>query len=333
MSAMHPGQSHLTAILLVVSFAHAPVAAGQDATPSRSSQAQARAAAAGFDLLGTVAMNWPAARESFEAAALDSRPVEFGGGVQSTNVWRNLFVQINASRWSDTGERVFIDANGDRFPLGIPLDVKATFLDVSAGWEFGVRRPRARPRLLPYLGAGMGAVFYKEESPFAEPGDDVDERVASYHVLAGVEVRLVDWLGLALDGRYRYVPDLLGEGGISAVLGDDQFGGFQASVGVRVGFRKAAPPPTPPELPPGQQTPEGIPAGVPPPRRASEARLAEAAPAFLQPDSSRTPLRVLERGTRVLVLEERGEWVLVEFDDPQYGPRRGFVLRKYVQVP
>lgn len=323
-----------TALLLATCVAHPAPAAGQDATPAQNTRPQP-APQSGFDVVANVATNRLTARDSFAAAGLDPRPVEFGGGVQANNVWRSLFVQLSVSRWSDSGERAFIDEGGARFPLGIPLDVSATYLDVGTGWEIGLGGRRASPRVLPYAGAGLGAVFYREKSPFAEPGDDVDERKASYHVLAGVQVRLLDWLGVAFDARYRWVPDLLGEGGISAALGDEAFGGLQAGVGVRVGFRRAgrvAETPRGPERSPGQLPPGTAPAGRPA-TRAGETALIDAAPVYLRPDNSRTPLRVLERGARVQVLEVRGEWLLVEFHDPQFGPRRGYVERRHVQVP
>lgn len=219
------------------------------------------------------------------------------------------------------------------------MDVTATFLDVTTGWEFGIGRRTVKPRLLPYVGAGVGAAFYKENSPFAESGEDVDERVASYHIAAGVQVRILDWLGVGFDTRYRYVPELLGKDGVSGVLGDDSFGGVQASVAVRVGFRRTGPSITPgapavPGEPPGQVTPPGVLKPITPPaRRASDAAMIESGPVFLYPDSTRKPLRVLERGTRIQVLEDHGDWLLVEFQDTQYGPRRGYVQRKYVQMP
>lgn len=324
-----------TAVLLVASLGVTAAAAGQDETPARPPQSQPRTVTPGFEVFGHIATNWPAAGDSFEAAGLDARPVEFGGGVQASNVWRNLFVRFDVGRWSDSGERAFIDASGTRFPLGIPLDVTATFLDVSSGWEFAFGGSPARPRLLPYVGAGAGVVFYKEESPFAEADENVDEGTASYHALAGIQVRLLNWLGVGFDVRYRYVPDLLGRGGVSAVLREDAFGGAQASVGVRFGFRGTRPASAAPRE--AERTPLEAPAGAAQPttpvRRSGEATMIEAAPAFLRPDSSRPPLRVLERGARLQVLEVRGDWLLVEFDDPQYGPRRGYVERKYVRVP
>jgi hypothetical protein len=48
------------------------------------------------------------------------------------------------------------------------------------------------------------------------------------------------------------------------------------------------------------------------------------APVYLQPGSV-TPLRTAAAGTQFKVLSERGEWIEVEFNDPQYGRRVGWV--------
>ena len=52
----------------------------------------------------------------------------------------------------------------------------------------------------------------------------------------------------------------------------------------------------------------------------------------LDRDHQQAALRTLPAGTSVRVLEEKGDWVRIEFRDAQYGPRVGFVQRKFVQV-
>jgi len=51
----------------------------------------------------------------------------------------------------------------------------------------------------------------------------------------------------------------------------------------------------------------------------------EQAPVYVAPDVSRTPLRVAAQGTVFKVLAEDGEWTRVQFQDPQWGPRTGYV--------
>jgi hypothetical protein len=69
-----------------------------------------------------------------------------------------------------------------------------------------------------------------------------------------------------------------------------------------------------------------------PPRSRITAVAVVPAPVFVLPDATRTPLRTLPPGTRVKVLQERGDWYRVEFPDQQWGPRVGYVQRKHVEL-
>jgi hypothetical protein len=62
------------------------------------------------------------------------------------------------------------------------------------------------------------------------------------------------------------------------------------------------------------------------PRTATTLRVR--ASVFVLPDATRTPLAVLPAGTYLKVREESGEWLTVEFSDPLWGPRVGYVLKK-----
>jgi opacity protein-like surface antigen len=177
----------------------------------------------------------PSASDSFRAAGLESSATEIGGGGQITNLWRGLFAQGYVSTWDGTGERTFIDDAGNRFPLGIPLDVSMTYVDVTAGWKFTLGRRGFAQRVRPYVGAGVGFANYSESSPFAESGDDIDERFTSTHVLGGVEVSLHRWVGVAADIKFRSIPDAFGDDGIAGALRDDNLGGTSAGVRIIVG--------------------------------------------------------------------------------------------------
>lgn len=288
--------------------------------------------APGLDVFAGVGAAWSAPRETFEALDLAAPGIEFGGGVRYTGLWRKLFLQGSFHRWSDSGERAFVTEDGTVFPLGIPLDVDATYLDATVGWKDAIRNSSGRITFITYAGAGAGIVRYTETSPFAEDADDLEETKPAYHVLAGIEVPVTGAVAVAIDGRYRIVPGLLGDDGVSAGLDENLFGGFGASVGVRLGFggpRRILPPVTP-----------SVPAGAPdraspapaPSSRLDGGVIREAAPVYLLPDTTRTPLRTLPAGTTVRVLEEKGDWIRVEFRDNQYGARVGFVQRKHVQV-
>ena len=132
-----------------------------------------------------------------------------------TGLWRRLFLQVAANHWSDGGERTFVAADGTVFPLGILLDVKATFIDGTVGVKDMVRSSSGRISYLHYVGAGAGVVHYRESSPLQSPVMMSDTTEPWYPVLAGVEVPIAGPLAVAVDGRYRYIPNVLGDGGAS----------------------------------------------------------------------------------------------------------------------
>jgi hypothetical protein len=188
----------------------------------------------GFRLLGSVGWTTPLARESFEAVGVSGSQQLFGGGGEVTNLFGGLFVRASFERWKATGERAFIAADGRRFGLGIPLSLKMTPIEATAGWRFK-RLGRGLGSLAPYAGGGGGIVRYEETDPFADATESIDEQFGSYHALGGVEVGLLPWLGVQAEYRYRWVPDSLGSGGVSAILGDDSIGGSTVAVSVVVG--------------------------------------------------------------------------------------------------
>ncbi len=55
-------------------------------------------------------------------------------------------------------------------------------------------------------------------------------------------------------------------------------------------------------------------------------------PVYVLPDASRTPLRTLKDGTSVNVVETHDQWFLVEFPDPLYQHRLGYVLKEHVRM-
>ncbi len=146
------------AIVLALAARDAAVAQTVDVA-SKSSTGREAVSVEGLAVLG---VQWPAAVQTFEATKLDARPLEFGGGVQVTNLWRELFAQATVTRTSNTGERVFVDSDGVVFPLGIPLSITATYVDVSAGWKL---RSPGRRAVVPYLAGGFGLVQYQGNVP------------------------------------------------------------------------------------------------------------------------------------------------------------------------
>jgi hypothetical protein len=56
------------------------------------------------------------------------------------------------------------------------------------------------------------------------------------------------------------------------------------------------------------------------------------APLFVQPDAKTTPLRLAKEGSVLNVLAAEGEWYRVEFEDPQFGRRVGYIEKRHVSV-
>lgn len=58
----------------------------------------------------------------------------------------------------------------------------------------------------------------------------------------------------------------------------------------------------------------------------------QTAPIFLAPDASRQPLRVAREGSRLRVIDQDNGWLTVQFQDPQFGLRTGYIESRYVRV-
>jgi hypothetical protein len=61
--------------------------------------------------------------------------------------------------------------------------------------------------------------------------------------------------------------------------------------------------------------------------------VAAAAPIFLYQDDQRIPLRTAAVGTVLQVIGVDGDWYNVRFQDPEYGPRVGYIQKKYLKTP
>jgi hypothetical protein len=54
------------------------------------------------------------------------------------------------------------------------------------------------------------------------------------------------------------------------------------------------------------------------------------APVFVRPDATTTPLRVAKQGSALNVIEIEGDWYRVEFQDPEFGRRVGYIEKRHV---
>jgi hypothetical protein len=177
-----------------------------------------------------------AAEETFDVVFERSIQRFWGGGAQVA-FGNGLFVEATLSRFRQTGERAFL-LDGEVFRLGVPLTATVTPLEFAGGYRF---RLGEAGKVRPYAAAGFGTYRYQEESEFADPdeegspGGNVDLRHSGFLMMGGVEYRAHPWVGLSVDAQYRRVPGILGEGGISKELGEDDLGGTSVRFRVIVG--------------------------------------------------------------------------------------------------
>ena len=168
------------------------------------------------------------ATESFEAILGEAGQPFFGGGAEVV-LWDRIFIAASVERMQQTGERVIVFED-EVFPLGIEDEITITPFTVTAGYRF-----RSTDRLVPYVGGGIGTYQFKEESEFADPDENVDERFTSYRALAGVEYTAARWLFASFEVQYTAVPDALGAPGVSADFDESNLGGVSAYVKLAVG--------------------------------------------------------------------------------------------------
>jgi hypothetical protein len=93
----------------------------------------------------------------------------------------------------------------------------------------------------------------------------------------------------------------------------------------------AQPAPEPTGNPPGRPTPVRPPSRPVSPLAVGWVNIRTNAPVYIYPDARRTALTVLKPGTRVRVMEEQGDWLRIDFQDPRLGMRTGYVLRANCQ--
>ena len=175
--------------------------------------------------LGTTRL---AARDTFEAIAGTASKSGFGVGGFVTGFWRGLFVDVAYSQVKLTGERVFID-QGTVYQLGIPLRITLKPIDLAGGWRFHLGR------VSPYAGAGVAFLSYAEESDFSTSSEDVDERKSGMLLMSGADVRILKFVSVGGEVRYRHIDGILGAGGVSQAFGDDQIGGVALAARIVVG--------------------------------------------------------------------------------------------------
>jgi len=178
------------------------------------------------------------ATQSFKAILGSPAGPVFGGGVE-VGLTRNVFVSVRASRFRQTGNRVFVFQN-QVFKLNESDTITVTPLQLSAGYRFLGRRPARLtrpPRFTPYAGGGVGWYRFSETSAHSTADEDEKTTNAGYHVLAGVEIPIRSWMAAAVDGRWSFVPNAFGDSAssVASLYDEHNLGGFTLSGRIIVG--------------------------------------------------------------------------------------------------
>lgn len=190
--------------------------------------AQSRASMGGR-IFGVVEGQAMTASDTFDAIAGETTLFGGGGGAEVHRVWKQVFLRASASRLSVQGERVFV-FGGAVFPLGIPMDVQLTPIEIAAGWRF------AKPgrRIVPYLGGGTVIMRFREESKFDTSADTVSKTFSGAVAFAGVDVHVASVVSVGAEVGMRVIK-ITRPGGVLGALGEDDLGGLSMRLLVSIG--------------------------------------------------------------------------------------------------
>jgi outer membrane protein W len=146
----------------------------------------------------------------------------FTGGAEVTfGLGRSFFFGGGARIFQKTGERVFVaDADSPVFRLGHPLKIRTLPLYGLLGLHF-----MPDSTFDPYVSAGAGMAFYKEESTVAEITETSSQTKFTGFVALGADYGRGS-VRFGLEANYSFVPSTVGLGGVSAVYGEKDVGGF-----------------------------------------------------------------------------------------------------------
>jgi hypothetical protein len=154
-------------------------------------------------------------------AAFDSSGGLTWGGAGRFVFGSGFYVAAGVRTFSKEGERVFVAAPARPVAgLGYPLSIRVTPIFVTGGYRF-----RQGKMIVPYVGAGGSITSYSEQSSVVGISYDENATNAGFHVVGGVEVGR-ERLRFGAELGWSTVPNTVGVGGVSAVYGEDDLGGW-----------------------------------------------------------------------------------------------------------
>ena len=195
------------------------------AVPAMAQSAPTVSPRLGARVFGVFEWQTVTASKTFDAVTGTSTVSGFGGGAEVQRVWRGAFLRGSVTRLNTTGERIFVFDN-QVYPLGVPLELSLTPVEVSAGWRF---KPFAARGIVPYVGAGALFLKYSETASGDDASDKVSESYRGFSVFGGLEVPV--WrrvsAGAELGWRSATVPD---PRGALESFGENNLGGVTMRV-------------------------------------------------------------------------------------------------------
>ena len=228
-------------------FVEVPTPSANDAThDAKPSQPTPKATPApahaggqplGVQAFAAIDFNAFAASNTFNAVFGSSVIPGYGGGVDITGVWRNLFVRVAVTRISKTGSRVFVNGS-DVFPLnGQPAKLSMTPIEAGAGWRFKLPKHKS---LTPYVGGAALIVPYRVDYPTSTDLNE-SETFTGGEFFGGVQYAITKVLVIGGEGQYRLLPNALQSdlaSSAAAAYNETQGGGFTGRITIGVKFGK-----------------------------------------------------------------------------------------------
>jgi len=169
------------------------------------------------------------AKESFDAVTGAATMSGAGGGAEVHRLWRGVFVRGSVSSMKAEGERLFV-FDGTVFPLGIPLEITMTPIELGAGWRFAP----VGGRLVPYAGAGALWMKYRETSTGDVGSERVNETYTGAVVFGGIDVSVWRFVSAGAEVAWRTAKVKDPAGSLEA-FGEDDLGGVSVRVMVSIG--------------------------------------------------------------------------------------------------
>lgn len=200
--------------------------------PAAAQTSQPKTLKPSIGLFGLFDYTTIASKQSFDAVFGKHTTTAPGVGIDVVNLWQGVFVRIDGSKSTLSGERVIV-FNNEVFKLGIPLTAELAPIEFGAGWRFASRDPASR--IAPYVGASVITLRYKETSSFADSGDNVDETYSGFGAFGGVDVRIARQVFGGVEAQYRSINVTPSANSAAASFDEKNLGG--TVLRVRLGIR------------------------------------------------------------------------------------------------